>query len=80
MGLPDASFMAQAFGIAGVVLAVGLYRLCIAYRRYLRFDRAIATVLATQIILFLLLAVVAVNWDQLSFYHLDQLVRRVRNQ
>ena len=80
MGLPDASFMAQAFGIAGVVLAVGFYRLCIAYRRYLRFDRAIATVLATQVILFLLLAVVAVNWDQLSFYHLDQLVRRIRNQ
>lgn len=80
MALPDLSFMMQAFGIAGVVLAVGLYRLCIAYRRYLRFDRAIATVLATQIILFLLLAVVAVNWDQLSFYYLDQLVRRVRNQ
>ena len=80
MGLPDASFMAQAFGIAGVVLAVGFYRLCIAYRKYLRFDRAIATVLATQVILFLLLAVVAVNWNQLSFYHLDRLVRLFRNQ
>jgi hypothetical protein len=37
-------------GIAGVV---GMYRLAVAYDRYLRFDRPIATVIASQIIAFL---------------------------
>ncbi len=40
------------------------YRLIQSFRYYLRFRHAIATILASQFILFLLLACVYLNWDR----------------
>jgi hypothetical protein len=45
-----------AIGLLAIALAI--YRLVVAYRRYLRFDHAIATVLASQIIL----GLIFLNW------------------
>ena len=52
-------------GVAGLVMVtavvVFMYRMIVAFRRYLRFDRPIWTVLATQVIVLLAMLVVAVN-------------------
>ena len=54
----------QATPLAAVVLACGVvatYRLSFAYARYLRFDRPVATVVASQVIAVLGVAVVLVT-------------------
>lgn len=61
--LPDPKFMERAHWIVALTVAVGVYRLCVAYRKYLRFDWPIATVLATQVMILLALVIVALNWD-----------------
>jgi hypothetical protein len=65
----DRDFMNIAHGIIGFALSISVYRLCMAYRRYLRFDWPVATVVATQLMLLLVLVIVALNWDSpLSSY------------
>ena len=44
------------------------WRLAAAYRHYLRFDHAFATALASQIILLLAAACIAVNWSVIQFF------------
>ena len=48
----------QTLACFGVVFAVAGYRLGVAYRRYLRFDRPWASAVASQVLVFLLLVTV----------------------
>jgi hypothetical protein len=73
-GAPSDFYMHCANSLAGVAVAVGAWRLTIAYRRYLRFDWPVATVLASQVILLLALVVIAFNWSSpLASYWRDLL-------
>jgi hypothetical protein len=49
------------------LLATATVRLIVAYRRYLKFDRPAATVLASQAILVLLLSILVVNGPHDTF-------------
>ncbi len=54
-------FSLCVFCLIGVAAAIAFtYRLVVAYRRYLRFDRSIATVLCSQLILWLALLTLAI--------------------
>ena len=69
VGHTETWMMSWAHGILGVFVVVGVYRLSVAYRKYLKFEHALTTVLSTQIILLLSIAIIAVNWDsQLESY------------
>jgi hypothetical protein len=48
LGIPIAEIV--GISIAVVFVSVAIYRLSVAYRRYLRFDHSVATVLASQLI------------------------------
>jgi hypothetical protein len=52
-------------GIAGVMMVVAvvtfIYRLAVALKKYLRFDRPLWTMLATQVMVFLVVLIVALN-------------------
>jgi hypothetical protein len=56
----------QATAVAYVTCVVAVlfltYRLIVAFRHYLRFDRPVATVLASQVIVFLVVWIVLTNW------------------
>jgi hypothetical protein len=45
-----------------IALAVFPYRLGVAFKKYLRFDHPISTLLATQVIVLLAIAIVVVVW------------------
>jgi len=62
-------------------LGVGIYRLYIAYRRYLRFHQPLATVLASQIVAFLVSLAAVQLYDPRLGYMLFQtlhLIPRLR--
>ena len=60
-GDPDWATTLAYLGAYVTVIAI-TYRLTVAYRHYLRFDRPVATILASQAIVFLLVLVVMINW------------------
>ncbi len=61
------SFPVQVSALMLLVSVVLMsYRLCVAYKRYMRFDHSVATVIATQIMYGLILAI-AVPWLYLWF-------------
>jgi hypothetical protein len=57
----DNATAAMYFGCVAAVLFLA-YRLTAAYRHYLRFDRPVATVLASQVIVLLVVWILMVNW------------------
>jgi hypothetical protein len=69
----------QAHALAALVLAIGAWRLAVAYRRYLKFDFSTATVAASQAILVLAFFAIAINTHtEFGAYWQDSLIELMR--